>query len=359
MHSARTTIPRRGAVILALLVLGVTGLLPTALAQEEGSATAELTQDGWWNRAKGPQSGEPNNPVRPSIGGSVPAPATVPDKALGVGAAGGEPDKVAAIGILLDAPPGAIVDSLVLTLKETAENGSNINASSALIAACPITDFWAGVKNGDFVNRPTCDEGQQIPGKRGADGTWAFDLTSLATAWLDPTGELTQNGVLFREAVEPPVSFQTSFSDISTGKVTVDFVATGGSEDFDAEEFTDDAGGAVAGEPIDAGGSGGFDAGAGAAFGESPSFPETAAGSEGVSGGQSATRLPPGRPISSIGVFSNLPVPGVVLLLLVAIGAGIFLGLVLGPLGSPAVATVRSGGVSRALAEREAANGPR
>lgn len=359
MNSARSTIPRRRAVILAVGVIAVLGLLPTALAQDEGSATAgaELTQDGWWNRAKGPQSGEPPNPVRSNIGGSVPAPATVPANGLGVGAAGGDLDKVAAIGIILDAPPDAIVDSLVLTLRETPENGSNVNSSSAVIVACPITEFWAGVKNGDFVNRPACDEGQHIPGKRGADGTWTFDLTTLATAWLDPTGELSQNGVLLREAVEPPVSFQTSLSDISTGKVTVDFAATGGSEDFDAEEFTDDAAGGDPGGSLDAGGAGGFDAGA--TFAEAPSFPDTAAGPATVPGGQSAAALPPGRPISSIGVFSKLPLPGVTLLALVVIGAGILLGLVLGPLGSPAVATVRSGGVSRALAEREATTGPR
>lgn len=355
MHSARTTIPRRGAVILALGVIAGIGLLPTALAQEESSATATLTQDGWWNRAKGPQEGEPANPVRSNVGGSVPAPNTVPDNGLGVGAAAGDPDKVAAIGILLDAPPDAVADSLVLTLKETEANGSNINTASAKIVACPIVDFWAGVKNGDFVNRPTCDEGgESIAGKRGADGTWTFDLTTLAAAWLDPMGDVTQNGVLLHEAVEPPVSFQVSFADISTGKVSVEFSATGGSEDLEPEEFTDDGAGADAGGSFDSGGTGGFDDGV--AFPESPALPDTAAEPAPAPTPETGAPLPPARPISSIGVFSNIPVPAVILFVLVLIGTGLFLGLVLGPMASPQVATVRSGGVSRALAEREAAS---
>lgn len=350
MHSARITTPRSGAVILCLFVMAFFGLLPMALGQEEGSATATLTQDGWWNRAKGPQEGEPDNPLRSNVGGSVPAPSTVPDDGLGVGASVGEPDKVAAIGILLDAPLGATVDSLVLTLKETEANGSNINTGDAKVVACPITDFWAGVKNGDFVNRPNCDEGQAIAGKRAADGTWTFDLTVLATAWLDSTGELTQNGVLLREAVEPPISFQTSFSDISTDKVIVDFAATGGSEAFGAEEVIDDGAG-TGGFDAGGGGGGGFDPGT--TFPESPA-PEAAPEPVPAPEPESAAPLPPGRPISSIGLFSNVPVPAVILFALVLIGAFLFLGLVLGPVASPEAATVRSGGVSRALAEREA-----
>lgn len=356
MHSARINTPRRGAVILCLFVIAFFGLLPTALGQEEASATATLTQDGWWNRAKGPQSGEPDNPLRSNVGGSVPAPNTVPENGLGVGAAAGEPDKVAAIGILLDAPPGATVDSLVLTLKETEANGSNINTGAAKVVACPITDFWAGVKNGDFVNRPNCDEGQAIAGKRAADGTWTFDLTVLAMAWVDPTSELTQNGVLLREAVEPPISFQTSFFDISTDKVIVDFAATGGSEEFGAGEFTDDAAGDGAGA-----GSGGFDTGGAGGFDPGTTFPETPAPEAAPEPApapepESAAPLPPGRPISSIGLFANVPVPAVILFALALIGAFLFLGLVLGPMASPEAATVRSGGVSRALAEREAAS---
>lgn len=349
MHSARITTPRSGAVILCLFVIAFVGLLPTAVGQEETSATAMLTQDGWWNRAKGPQEGEPGNPLRSNVGGSVPAPSTVPENGLGVGAAAGETDKVAAIGILLDAPPDAIVDSLVLTLKETEANGSNINTAAAKIVACPITDFWAGVKNGDFVNRPNCDEGQLIPGKRGADGTWTFDLTALATAWLDSMGELTQNGVLLREAVDPPVSFQTSFSDIATDKVIADFAATGGFDDFGEEELADDGAGG-----FDAGGGEGFDPGT--TFAESPALPEAAPEPSPAPRPDVATSLPQGRPISSIGLFSNVPVPAVILFALALIGAFLFLGLVLGPMASPEAATVRTAGVSRALAEREAAS---
>lgn len=366
--------PRRGAAILGVFVVSLLGFTPAAGAQDAATpVSSALTQDGWWNRAKGPQPSEPTNPLRSNIGGSIPAPSTVPDTGLGVGAAAGEPDKIAAIGIILEAPADALVDKLTLTLKETATNGSQINSASAKIVACPITGFWAGVKNGDFVNRPMCDAGQSIPGARAADGTWTFDLTVLASQWIDPTSGLTQNGVVLMEAVDAPISFQTSLSDIASGTVKLDFAATAfpAVEDFASDEsFT-------ATETFESP----------TTFEDVPvsdvpteTFDDSASFSSGTSAG-TTTRTPRAAvatpaavptgapqvatPASSVGVaapttlFGNLPPFAVVFFVLVLAGVALFLGLLLGPLAAPTVTPIRAGGVSRALAERDAARADR
>lgn len=373
MNSARS--PRRCAVILGVVVVGLFGLSPAAGAQDAvAPVSSALTQDGWWNRAKGPQPSEPANPIRSNIGGSIPAPSTVPNDGLGVGAAAGEPDKIAAVGIILEAPADALVDKLTLTLKETPLNGSQINAASAKIVACPITGFWAGVKNGDFVNRPMCDVGQSIPGSRAADGTWTFDLTVLASQWIDPTSGLTQNGVILMEAVDAPVSFQTSLADIASGTIKLDFAATAfppveeftGEESFTSTETFDSGATTFEDVPVE-------DVPA-ETFDDSASFSSGAVSSTPTRTPRTAVTTPVAvptgapqiaTPASNVGfatpatLFGNLPPFAVVFFLLVLAGAALFLGLVLGPLAAPSVATVRAGGVSRALAERDAARAHR
>lgn len=364
--------PRKVVVVLVTALAALVGT-PTGVSGQASDApapTAILSQDGWWNRAKGPQSGEPDNPVRSTLGGSVPAPSTVPANGLGVGAAGGDPDKVAAIGIVLEAGLDPLVDSLVLTLKETAgANGSNLNSSGAKIIACPITSFWAGVKDGDWVGRPVCDDSQAVPGARAADGTWTFDLTLLAMQWVDPTSGLDQNGVLLMESVDAPMTFQVSFEDIATGKVTTTFAATPGfgEEEFGSDEFTSFDEPVVeetfpeetfAEEP-----STDF----GTTFDDSASFESSGAVTGSVSApapvtpvadaaASDAATTSVARPIASVGLFGALPAGAIVFLLLLVLGAALLLGIVLGPLAAPTPAVVRSGGVSRALAARAAAN---
>lgn len=372
MNSARS--PRRGAAILGVIVVSLFGLSPAAGAQDAViPVSSALTQDGWWNRAKGPQSSEPANPIRSNIGGSIPAPSTVPNDGLGVGAAAGEPDKIAAVGIILEAPADALVDKLTLTLKETPLNGSQINAASAKIVACPITGFWAGVKNGDFVNRPMCDVGQSVPGARAADGTWTFDLTVFASQWIDPTSGLTQNGVILMEAVDAPVSFQTSLADIASGTIKLDFQATAFPpvEEFTSEESfapteTFDSGTTFEDVPASDVPAETFDDSASFSSGTSTVTP-TRTPRAAVT---TPTAVPTGAPqvltpAANVGIaapatlFGNLPPFAVVFFLLVLAGVALFLGMVLGPLAAPTVATVRAGGVSRALAERDAARANR
>ena len=369
--------PRRVAAVLGLLVASVavpTGVLgQSADPAAETPSTAILSQDGWWNRAQGPQEGEPEAPVRPVIGGTLPAPSTVPPNGLGVGALLGEPDKVAAVGFVLEAPLDAFVDQLTLTLKESDAANANANAAGAAIVACPITDFWAGVKNGDYVRRPECDDGESVPGVRAADGTWTFDLTGLGASWLD--GTLMQNGVLLHEAVEPPVAFQVSFGDLTTGTIKIDFATTGGGFSASSDFTFDDTAGAT---DFSDTGSSGFDDGGGFALDDSASFDSSSsdfsssgssfssgattsrtgaaapAGAAAPPAAQTATPVASGtQTIAATRLFGNLPVPAIVFLVLLLVGAALFLGLVVGPLATPAAVPVRSGGVSRALAARD------
>jgi hypothetical protein len=362
--------PRRAAVAFLLLV-SVVGVPAGVLGQtgddvtESGTASAILSQDGWWNRAQGRQEPEPETPIRPVIGGTVPAPSTVPADGLGVGAVLGDADKVAAIGFVLDAPLDAFVDRLVLTVKESAAANANANATAAAIVACPITDFWASAKNGDFVNRPGCDDGQSVPGTRGPDGTWTFDLASMGSGWLD--GTLSQNGVLLKEAVEPPVSFQVSFGDLTTDTVQIDFAASGGgfsgSSDFFDDSFltetpsesTSDSGFALDDQPstFDSGTT--FDAGD-SSFATTPAAPTEAVASPAEEASRPLTPVSGVAPLAEVELFGNLPVAALVFLALLVAGAALFLSLVLGPLTAPTPAAVRRGGVSQALAAREASD---
>jgi hypothetical protein len=356
-----------------MVVLGLVVGVPTAVlgqtgddVTESGTSSAILSQDGWWNRAQGRQEPEPESPIRPVIGGTVPAPSTVPADGLGVGAVLGEADKVAAIGFVLDAPLDAFVDRLTLTVKESPTANANANASAAVIVACPITDFWASAKNGDFVNRPGCDDGQSVPGTRAADGTWTFDLVSFGAAWLD--GTLSQNGVLLKEAVEPPVSFQVSFGDLTTKTVQLDFSASGGgfsaSSDFFDDSFltetpadtgADSGGFALDDSPstFDAGSS--FDAGSTDSLTAAPTPAATAPASPAP---RPVTPVSGVAPIADVTLFGNLPVAALLFLIVLIAGAALFLGLVLGPLAAPTPVTVRRGGVSRALAARDASARP-
>ena len=366
--------PRRRRGLAALIVL-LAVLTPTGVhgqtadeTSAEPTPTALLSQDGWWNRAQGRQEAEPENPLRPVIGGTIPAPSTVPPDALGVGAVLGEPDKVAAVGFLLEAPFDALVDRIVLTMKESTAANANANAAGAAITACPITDFWAGVKNGEFVNRPACEETQTVAGTRAEDGTWTFDLTSFGTSWLD--GTLTQNGVLLREAVEAPASFQVSFADLASGGITVDFAATGGgfsaSSDFTFEEtFTTDDSSAVADDTSSFGDTTTFDDSASSSFGSGTALPSSSTGTRTAptapadgpaDAGAGVTPVVATPAAATTDLFGNLPIAAVLLLLLLGAGAALFLGLVLGPMATPTAAPVRTGGVSRALAARSAAS---
>jgi hypothetical protein len=335
----------RFLAVVAILTLAVAGWAVAPAGADE----AIVSQDGWWNRLQGPQSNEPANPLRPAIGPLISAPNTVPANAIAVGAQGGEPDKVAAVGLVLDAPEGALADKLILRLKEAPGNGANVNAGSAKISACPITSFWAGAKNGNFADRPTCDDSQAVAGVREPEGTWTFDLTLIAMSWLDPTSDLQQNGVLLVESVDAPQSFQISFLDSASGGITTELATIGGgfsgSGDFELSDepvFGDDSSfGDTATMTFDDGGS----------F-SSTALPTTTTPTTARAAGQDGQVASPvlrAQPVGKTKLFGNLPL-ATLLLVPLALAIAAALAFLLGPAGQPAATRRREGGVSRALA---------
>ncbi len=174
------------------------------------------------------------------------------------------------------------------------------------------------------------------------------------------------------EAVEAPQSFQVSFSDISTGKVGLEFTATAG---FGAATFTDESAAPTGDVAVpddsfapaaDTGGaftvddSASFDTGS-SSFTSTPPAPRPSAPAVGAApvAPRAATPTAVRRPGAVGGnLLGALPIPALVFLLLFVLGGAVFLGFVLGPLAAPTVAATRSGGVSRAL-EARAGRSPR
>ena len=358
-------------VPVAAVVIAALGA-PPAGAQEATTTTippaATVDKVGWWNATQGPQPGEPDNPLRPALA-PVPAPPTnVPADSVGVAAALGEPTKVAAVGILLEGATGGTVDSLKLTLKESPTPGATIGADQAVIVACPITAFWGDTRNGNWIDRPTADcDLASAQGSRNADGTWTFDLASVAAAaaWLDPASSTGQNGVLLVERVDPPGGFEASFLDPSAGGMTLEFAATGGGavpDPFATPGDTSTAGDAFALGP-DSGFSAG-DLGRTDPISLSPSpVPSTGRGTPATATPDALPR-PATRPAASTGragdLIGNLPW-AIYLLVPLALALAVALSLVLGTAerpvpsggGAPVVGRRRLGGVSRALVRRE------
>jgi hypothetical protein len=324
----------------ALAVTVLLALASSAPAQES-PAEGILSQDGWWNRLQGPQEGEPATPIRGVLAPVPPPPNTVPPDGLAVGASGGDPDKATAIGIVLDAATDAFVDRLILTLKETEENGSNVNEGAAVVLACPITDFWGSTYNGDWQNRPTCDESQVVAGERAADGAWTFDLGLMAQGWVD--GSLVQLGVLLVEGVEAPQSFQVGYQNIASGSASLDFATTGGGISGSSVFAPAPEPASVAPPP----------ASTGPAVGRSPAV--TAPSTSPLDPPPTEAAAPPattGRAVPAgqfdPDVWGDLPL-GVVLWLPLALALAAGLGLVLGPQGRPDASARRVGSVSRVL----------
>lgn len=121
---------------------------------------AAPVRTGWWERP---------------AGGVVPAPppAEVPDGGLRVALAPDGPTAISALRYELGA--GRVAERLVLTVE-----GSR--GGSPGIVACPPEAGWQPARAGAMADAPTadCDAGS-VDGAPGADGTWTFDVSSLAT----------------------------------------------------------------------------------------------------------------------------------------------------------------------------------
>src|SRR5688500_17331404 len=102
-----------GAFFL-LVGFSATALLPASPANGQlGAVRAD--KDGWWNRAKGG--------TLPITSPALPFP--VPANGLAIAASSGEPEKAAAVGIVLDADRDRF-QRLLLNVGEVADNGANV-----------------------------------------------------------------------------------------------------------------------------------------------------------------------------------------------------------------------------------------
>jgi hypothetical protein len=210
---------------VAALVIGPVG---AALAASDASGRVATVSQGWWNQAPVPVA-VPENPVT----GLAPAPAVpppdVPEGVLPVSMRLGEVTRVAAIGMTFDAPAGTQVNRLVLRLPE-AEGPLVQQGSGPSVRACPITDFLVTEENGEAANIPSADcEVAQATGERGDDGTWTFDLTSIAQAWA--SGTVTVNGIRLEPVGEAPATFQVAFAGHDDATIEADLVAGAGGAD--------------------------------------------------------------------------------------------------------------------------------
>jgi hypothetical protein len=363
---------RPGVLAFGLLLLVSSPAVP-ARAAADTRATA--TQDGWWNRLQGPADGEPDgNPIRPLVP-AVPKPPNVPADAIATGTTGGQVDKVAGVGIDVALADGATLDGLTLRLKESTASGANVGADKAKVVACPATNPWGSGQNAAWRDRPVADCGLgKADGVRAADGTWTFDLAALGRLWADRQAPLAANGVVL--SVDPAVSpsAQVSWVNVESGGVGVELSVTapGAAAPADAGPAAPEPVGAPAPLPTP-------DAGPGPATAEYPvvrggiapdplAYPSgqsTFAAAPPASSDTAAPSAPaetdlvaapaPSRPAlqarRAVDFWERVPAP-TALLVPVAIGLAVLVGVALGPVGRPSPVFRREGGLSRALARR-------
>lgn len=355
--AARAVADRRGrpgrGLRVASLVVGAGAVCAATVVPAGAADQATIDRDGWWYRARTAETPLGAPPV------PLPAPpSTVPEGAIAVGAIGGEPDKVAAVGIVLAAPVGSTVERFVLRLREVDAGAATVGAAQAAIVACPITSFWAGGPSGPWETRPEADcDVAAVAGRRADDGTWTFDLAPVARAWLDPFAAVPADGVLLAPAAGSTATFQVSFADLASGGYALD-VALAPPPEVGAPVATD---GTPELEPGGERGDVGFEPGS-ASLGDLGPAPEPGPASPPAQGpttqgGRRPVAAPALPAAASRSVFSGIPWAAL-LLVPVALGLALATTVALGELGEP-VALVRERGVSRALAARERAEARR
>lgn len=328
---------RRVIVVLALGAAALV-LFPVAgvLAQSGGGTGVSADRDGWWSQGNVELS-TPQGPVAPPI----PQSPAVPDGSLPVSAVLGQSQTVAAVGIVI--PDGMVANRLVMTLALAPGGGSETNATSAKIVACPITSPWGESQNGKFQDAPVADCGQaSAPGTRKDDGSWTFDLTSIAALWADPFGTVRPDGVLLAEDVDPPGTFQVAFAGLPDGiSFDADLAkapASGGDSAFTSGGSSLGSGSALGGGSVDAG-----------------PLPVPSVGTGGAAAAKpraAASRVarPTGHDAGH--VWGNLPI-GAILLVPLALLLAVVAGQSLGGGRQRTERVRRQGGVGRVLANRQ------
>jgi len=190
---------RGGELLVAALLVAFVG--PASPAADP----PVVDQTGWWSST--------GRTFVPGVTPAVPAPPNVPPGSIAVSAVAGQTNAVAAVGIVLGLESGSSVSKLTLALKPAGGNGTDNTTPTTAIRACPITVFWAGVENGPLDSAPASDCNKvAVAGVRGADAVWTFDLTPIATLWVNPDSGLSPNGVLLQPSPSPPgQSFSIAF----------------------------------------------------------------------------------------------------------------------------------------------------
>lgn len=360
-------------IAVPLLMAGVLAVIPSSgsvAGADVGNEAVAADKTGWWNSLQGAESGTPAAP----IGGVSPGfPAQLTGAPAGTFASGlraGEIDKVAAIGVVVEAPKGATVQEFSMVLSESVDPGAN-NGSAAVAAinACPITAFWIGEDNARFNGRPEADcEMLAVAGVRGPEGKWTFDLKSYGQKLLEEDSPLQQNGLLLVPVGPAPETFQVTWAGLtSTTPPTFTFKATGG------EEAGGDLGGGFDTGSFDSG-SFGSDGGFGSSDGDlgavtfgddirSDSFGDEAVGGDLAqepdaesrdTGAGTAGPTDTGLGAEIGNLAGNLP-PFALLGFLALLAVFAVVGLALSRPPAATEVLTRRGGVSRALAARRTA----
>lgn len=350
MSALRTTAALAGSTLLVLLTTGAgdAGVRP---GTAEG---AELVKTGWW--WAGNETPLDDTVVAPPQS----APPNVPKGTLPVAAAGGEPEKVAALEFKLRGKPGGFVEEAVLVLRENGDPGATVNAENAKVLACPVTEsFWADGAAAAWKARPAydCDLASAAGERDAKTGVWTFDLAAVASLWT-AEGRQGSTSVALVEGGEAPESFQVAFD--GPAAKGVGFVFEVGDAPSLAPIPT--TGGASAGPAAPGGGSnsaisGALSSSAGSAGplagtaevapvgAPAPAADPAVAAPE--TAPATAATTPVSAPIAMPAWYSGIPAGGYVLVPLV-LGLAYLLMLALGPDAQPAAGPAQNG-VARAL----------
>jgi hypothetical protein len=175
---------RRTAAAFAALSAAALAVMPAVSALAE---TSHLPVDRQLYESTAPQD--------PCAG------TTPPD--ICITAAGGEETARAFVHVNVDAlPAGADLTKLTLTLvPDSANTAGNANASSAAMQACVLTTPLPASVSSTAYPAADCDAAHAT-GQLQSDGSWTFDLTSLAGWWADNT----DTGLAIMPVLSPTVA---------------------------------------------------------------------------------------------------------------------------------------------------------
>ena len=357
--------PWRAGVTALLLGLALLLVGPGPASAADGRSPdpgdtrgAKVVKAGWWWVANEPP------PETGVLAAPQPPAPTTPKGSIPVGAAGGDPEKVSAIEVGLEAETGSQVQSFRMVLRESDEPGANANAEAARIVACPVTElFWADGAGAAWKDQPSYDcKAASAPGKRTKKGLWHFDLTQIAAAWLSE-GNTDSRSVVLVEDVEQPESFQVAFDGAKDKGVGLVLKATpppAGAADDGALPGSVTTGGSGSSVGPSSSGSGLASSAGGGDLGAPAPAPVDEAivpdpGPPAAGGEESPAALDATPVAASPAWHSGIPRPAYLMAPL-ALGLAYLIMLALGPDGRPVPATGRHG-VSRALDRLRQAGG--